>query len=219
MVSQRLPVLAKSRTSSRGTAMTKIPTACKLVIALLALSLMVLPVAARQLAGNLANATVLILRHADKPTHGSGLSAAGNARAIAYARYFHPFRADGSSISIEPNALFATKDSQESHRPRLTLEPLSESTGLPINTHFANGEEIALVAALRAQPQGQHILIAWHQGHIPNLLKGLGVDPATLLPEGKWPDDVYDWVIELSFDANGKLAASRRIVENLSAAP
>ena len=197
--------------------MTKIPTHCKLVIALLALCLMVLPAAARQPAGNLANATVLILRHADSPDHGPGLSAAGNARAIAYARYFHPLRANGSSI--EPNALFATKDSQESHRPRLTLEPLSRSTGLPINTHFANGEEIALVAALRAQPQGQHILIAWHHGHIPNLLKALGADPAALLPEGKWPGDVYDWVIELSFDANGKLAASRRIVENLSASP
>ncbi|PSJ51056.1 hypothetical protein C7I85_29795 [Mesorhizobium soli] len=65
---------------------------------------MVLPVAARQPAGNLADATVLILRHADKPDHGPGLSAAGDARAIAYARYFHPFRANGSSIEIASTA-------------------------------------------------------------------------------------------------------------------
>ena len=38
----------------------------------------------------------------------------------------------------------------------------------------------------------------------------------TVLPNGKWPNDVYDWLIELSYDENGRLVQSRRISENLS---
>jgi hypothetical protein len=34
-----------------------------------------------------------------------------------------------------------------------------------------------------------------------------------ILPHGSWPDDVYDWVIALRFDARGHLVTARRIVE------
>jgi hypothetical protein len=33
----------------------------------------------------------------------------------------------------------------------------------------------------------------------------LGAAPETLLPNGKWPRDVYDWVIMVSFDENGRV--------------
>jgi hypothetical protein len=36
-----------------------------------------------------------------------------------------------------------------------------------------------------------------------------------LLPDGKWPDNVYDWVIELKYDKNGKLIKADRIQENI----
>ena len=164
----------------------------------------------------LADATVLLVRHADKPDAGPGLSQAGEARAAAYARYFHPFLAGGGRF--EPDTLIATADSPESRRPRLTLEPLSRATGLPIDTRFANGDEKALAKALRTEPHGRHILIAWHHGHLPKLIRALRGDPAAVLPDGRWPDDVYDWVIELAFDSRGELADARRIREELPAA-
>jgi hypothetical protein len=59
-------------------------------------------------------------------------------------------------------------------------------------------------------------LICWHHGTIPQLLRALGADPKRLLPNGKWPDDVFGWLIQLRYDENGHLFESKRINENLS---
>ncbi len=52
--------------------------------------------------------TVLIVRHAEKPAKGRDLSAAGWARAEAYAAYFMPFRWNGVAYPV--TALFAGAD-------------------------------------------------------------------------------------------------------------
>ena len=44
----------------------------------------------------LANNTVLIIRHSEKPDTGTGLNAAGEARARLYEKYFQPFQEDDS---------------------------------------------------------------------------------------------------------------------------
>ena len=78
--------------------------------------------------------------------------------------------------------------------------------------------KVADVAAeLRANYQGKVVLVCWHHGQIPALLRALGAPPETLLPNGKWPKDVYDWVIIVSFDENGHLIAkgTKRISEHL----
>jgi hypothetical protein len=74
-----------------------------------------------------------------------------------------------------------------------------------------------LAAELRTNYQGKVILVCWHHGQIPAVLRALGADPATLLPNGKWPRDVYDWVIMTSFDENGHLipGTTKRINEHL----
>ncbi len=160
---------------------------------------------------HLDNATVLVIRHAEKPKHGRSLTPAGFARAQAYTRYFDPFHGDGITLRI--NALYAGADDAGSIRPRLTLEPLSHTLHLPLDTAFSTGDPEPLVRALRTQPHGDHILIAWRHKHIPGLLAALGADPARLLPNGIWPGSVYDWVIYLRYDAHGKLVAQRRIQE------
>jgi hypothetical protein len=161
----------------------------------------------------LENATVLVIRHAEKPPSGDGLTEQGEARANAYAKYFHPFN-DGTA-SFEVDALYATSDTTKSARPKLTLTPLSQALNLPIDTRFGNYDVDFLVHSLRAEPHGKHILIAWHHGKIADLLNALGVDNSTVLPNGKWPDNVYDWVIEIKYDKSGKVAQARRIQENL----
>ena len=77
----------------------------------------------------LKDAVIVIIRHAEKPASGYGLSPAGEARAQAYAGYFQHFTLDGQPVKF--NYIFAAADSKESHRPRLTITP----TSLAIGTH------------------------------------------------------------------------------------
>ncbi len=167
------------------------------------------PAAHDHLAGN----TVLIVRHAEKPPLGRELTPTGEARAAAYVRYFEPFHDAGLNLRV--NALYAGADSADSVRPRLTLEPLSRATGLPLDSSVSTKEPTALVTLLRTQSHGNHPLVAWRHGSIPALLAAFGASPA-LLPENKWPNDTYDWVIVLTFDSAGQLHSERLVKENLT---
>ena len=161
------------------------------------------------------DAVVLIIRHAEKPDTGPGLSPSGQQRAEAYKHYFRKFTVD--SKPLRPDAIFAAKDSKESQRPRLTVEPFAKAEKLRIDTHFSSNHSAELAAALRATQQGKRILISWRHGDIPGLLRALGAQPESLLPRGKWPDPVFDWVAMLSYDQDGRLipASTRRINEHL----
>ncbi len=161
------------------------------------------------------NAVVLIIRHAEDAGSGHGLSPRGEERAEAYKNYFLNFTVD--SKRREPDVILVAKDSKQSHRPRLTVEPFAKAAKLPIDSSIGNKQPADLAAELRANHQGKVILICWHHGQIPALLRALGAAPETLLPNGKWPKGVYDWVILVSFDENGRLipANTRRISEHL----
>jgi hypothetical protein len=161
------------------------------------------------------NAVILIIRHGEKPAKGTGLSPAGKQRAKAYKHYFKKFTVD--SKLLRPNAVFAAKDTSGSHRPRLTVEPFAKAEKLQVDTRFASNQTAQLAAALRATEQGKRILICWHHSDIPGLLQALGANPRTLLPSGKWPDSVYDWVILLNYNQDGRLIPgdAKRIDEHL----
>jgi len=163
----------------------------------------------------LKDAVVLIIRHAEKLEAGQDLLPTGFQRAEAYVKYFGDFQVDGKPLKLD--SLFATADSKNSHRPRLTIEPLSRALHLPIDTRFKNKTPELLVDELKSKPHGSGILIAWHHGEIPELIHDLGADPGALLPGGKWPDDQFAWVIELRYDGEGKLRPEqcRRIEEHL----
>jgi hypothetical protein len=161
------------------------------------------------------DAVVLIIRHAEDGGIGRALAPRGEQRAEAYKNYFLNFTVD--SKGREPQAIFAAKDSSKSHRPRLTVEPFAEAAKLKIDTRFGNNDSNELGADLRANQQGKVILICWRHPYVPALLRALGANPETFLPHGKWPGSVYDWVILLSFDQDGRLipGSSRRINEHL----
>jgi hypothetical protein len=161
------------------------------------------------------DSVVLIIRHAEDGATGPGLTPSGQERAEAYKNYFLNFNVD--SRRLEPAVIFAAKDSKKSHRPRLTMEPFAEAAKLKIDTRFGNNQSAELAAELRANHQGKVILICWRHPYVPALLRALGADPESFLPNGKWPGSVYDWVILLSYDQDGHLIAgsSRRINEHL----
>jgi phosphohistidine phosphatase SixA len=153
--------------------------------------------------GGLKDATVLIIRHAEKPESGRELTAKGRQRAEAYAKYFRELKID--SKPVEPDYLVATADSASSERPRLTLEPLSKALGMKIDLRFKAKEDAQLAAELRAKPHGRNILICWHHGKIPDLARALGADPAKLLPDGRWPESEFGWILVLRYDGDGRL--------------
>jgi len=161
------------------------------------------------------DSVVLIIRHAEDADSGHGISPLGEKRAEAYKNYFLKFAVD--SRRLEPNVVLAAKDSKKSHRPRLTVEPFAKEAKLKIDTRFGNYQSDELAADLRANQRGKVILISWRHGNIPALLRALGANPASLLPRGKWPDPVFDWVIMLSYDDDGRLIPERtsRINEHL----
>ncbi len=161
------------------------------------------------------DAVVLIIRHAEKPDSGPDLSPSGQQRAEAYKDYFQKFTVDTKPLI--PDVIFAAKDSKQSHRPKQTVEPFAKAANLPIDTRFTINQSAELATALRATEQGKRILISWHHSDIPALLRALGAKPKSLLPDGKWPDPVFDWVLMLSYDQDGHLlpAGTRRINEHL----
>jgi broad specificity phosphatase PhoE len=161
------------------------------------------------------NATVLIIRHAEDAGSGHGISPRGQERAEAYKNYFQNFTVD--SKRRKPDAVLVAADSKQSHRPRLTVEPFAKAAKLPIDSRFGNKQPTDLADELRANHQGKVLLICWHHGQIPALLRALGAAPERLLPNGKWPKAVYDWVIVVSYDENGRLVpeSTRRISEHL----
>ncbi len=173
------------------------------------------------LAGNhdspsgLSDTTVLIIRHAEKPDEGRTLSPAGEQRARAYVDYFQNLTID--SQPFKPDSIFAAADSSGSQRPRLTLEPLAAALKLKLDSTFPNKEPARLVQELGSKSHGRQILICWHHGSVPELLQAFGADPAKILPKSKWPDTVFNWVVVLHFDHDGRVipAQTKILTENL----
>jgi hypothetical protein len=157
-------------------------------------------------AGQLRGSVIIIIRHAEKPDAGDGLAPTGDARANAYVDYFKHFSVNSNGIHFD--YLFAAKNTQESKRPKLTIKPLSKALGLDINTDFKDDEYAKLADELHSgRYNDKNILVCWHHGKIPKLLAALGADPHELLPDGKWPEDVFGWVVLLEYNPKGVLNA------------
>lgn len=163
----------------------------------------------------LSNATILIIRHAEKPEFGLGLAPEGEARARAYARYFQEMRVDSKPLKLD--YLVAADDSDHSQRSRLTLEPLAEAVGLKPDLRYQAKHPAELASELQSRPHGKTILICWHHREIPELLKALGEDPHKVLPHGEWPAQQFGWVLKLRYDEQGHLIRNqtKRIKEHL----
>ena len=163
----------------------------------------------------LKDAVVLIVRHGEKPDSGTGLSPQGMQRAKAYVEYFQNYKVQGQPLKID--RLFATKASESSDRPRLTIQPFADAVDLKIDTKYSDEEFPKLAKEIREQPGGKSILVAWHHGKIPGLLNEFGIDSKKLLGDAKWSPFVFCWVIQLRFDHEGKLEETKAI--NVSVLP
>jgi hypothetical protein len=154
----------------------------------------------------LSGSTVLIVRHAEKPEDGVGLTPAGEARAAAYARYFQSFHFGGEVLHVD--TLVAAADTGHSERPRLTLAPLAQAIAAPVQQPSSSEDVGGLANWLRAGRAKRTILVSWHHSKIARLVGALGADPHQFLFLGRWPPSVYNWVVVLHFDEKGAFIPS-----------
>ncbi|MFQ6196315.1 hypothetical protein [Streptomyces sp. NPDC000405] len=152
------------------------------------------------------DATILIIRHGEKPRGGTrgmdehgepdkkSLTQRGWERARALPKLFAPATAasgagaSGQAGLPRPSTIFAAADygpNAGSRRMRQTVTPLSEELRLPVNTSFSETEEAKLATAALMSPSP--VLICWEHSRIADIVKGLGAAGAPGVPKS-WPD-------------------------------
>ena len=170
-----------------------------------------------------APSTILLIRHAEKPgetkhrevldadAKDPKLSLQGRNRAAAYAAYFSAKWPGGPFPGID--AIFATANSDASHRPAETVAPLAAALGIQPNENYGNSDkDIAKLAGdlLGGKYAGKVVLICWHHGTLQTLAHALG---ATSAPP--WPSPTtFDLVWRLDY-ANGSTPAFTALYEGL----
>ncbi|MFY9223513.1 MAG: hypothetical protein WAQ98_12640 [Blastocatellia bacterium] len=161
----------------------------------------------------LKNTNILMVRHAEKPDEGDLLSVAGQERAQAYTIYFQNYAIDGKPIEIK--YLFAAEDSDNSERPRLTIEPLSKVLNLEINTKHKDHkyQELADHILQDNKYDNSNLVICWHHGQILQFAQALGVNLDKLPAESNWPttwpEDVFGWLLQISYDSDSNIVTSK----------
>jgi hypothetical protein len=160
------------------------------------------------------NTNILLIRHAEKPKSRSHhLAVSGRARAQAYVIYFQNFPDKSAPLTLD--YLFATENTKSSHRPFLTLKPLSQALGLEIQQPYADKDYGKLAEEILSDSKydNSNILICWHHGKILELAAALHA-PAGSLPS-KWNSKAFGWLIHLSYGSNGKFETISIINEQL----
>jgi hypothetical protein len=140
-------------------------------------------------------ATIIIIRHAEKPPEGDpSLSAEGYARAQLLLKTFIP--SDGRPSLPTPQFIFAAAPSSHSNRSALTVIPLADALHLEINQDFKDHNYADLAAELLSgKYAGKIVLVSWHHGKIPELAAALGATP----PYNPWPDDQFDRIWRIDY--------------------
>jgi len=144
-------------------------------------------------------ATILIIRHAEKPTEGDpDLSTEGYARAQILLKDFIP---PGVRPDLPPpQFIFAAAPSTHSNRSALTVIPLAGALNLLIDQDFKDHKYADLASELLSgKYAGKVVLISWHHGKIPQLAAALGATP----PYNPWPDQQFDRIWKIDY-INGK---------------
>jgi hypothetical protein len=138
-------------------------------------------------------ATILLIRHAEKPADGMDLAPAGFARARMLPQLFGPAAPHNLP---RPDFLFATRVSKNSNRPIETITPLSQALGEPISHGIADKDYATLATELLSgKYAGKVVLVAWHHGSLPGFARALGAKP----PYDPWPETQFDRVWRIDY--------------------
>jgi hypothetical protein len=138
-------------------------------------------------------AKVVVMRHAEKlaDPDDPNLSVPGQARAVALVAWY-------PATFGRPDFIFATAISKHSERPIQTVQPLAQNLGIPLNATFSDQDYGALAKLLLGDPfDGKTILVCWHHGNIPGLLRGLGAAPGSY--PNPWDFTVFNLILTVNF--------------------
>lgn len=139
---------------------------------------------------------IIVLRHAEKPIdpHDQRLAHRGYKRAEYLADYI-------PKNFGRPDYIFATEPTKSSFRPFLTVQPLWDAVKDSMMDVSVDDEAaLHLGAKLRAGDlnTGKNVVVCWHHGKIPELLKGLGASkhdyPAI------WPENDFSTIYVVTFE-------------------
>ena len=141
-------------------------------------------------------ATILLIRHGEKPETGIHLSPEGVARSKAIPQLFGGAGAPAPHNLPKPDFLFATKAGKNSDREVDTILPLSEAMKMPISHEVADKDFATLARELLSgKYAGKVVLVCWHHGSIPEFAEALGAKA----PYEKWPDTQFDRVWRIGY--------------------
>lgn len=196
----------------------------------------------------MSQAVIKLVRHGEKyadsktiPDPGT-LDPRGYRRAAAYAKYFSKkatSSSDTQQVEEVPQYLAATLKGSVSDRPFETLDPLSDKLSLDLHHDLADEDYQDLADSLIGSTgvittkKANQVLVCWHHGKMPNLVRALGGDPDTLFgtpDDGKkgkkgkkksgpgiWPENCFDREITLTynFTKTGKVKFSKQSFQQL----
>lgn len=135
-------------------------------------------------------ARIVIVRHAEKPASlAPHLALRGRMRAIGLSKLLPKI--------ISPDYVFASTSTKHSARPYQTIRFTADRLGLNVRTEFADRETKEFVKTLQGKEfEGKTILMCWHHGMMPKLIRELGHEP----PYETWPEELYDRIISIDQD-------------------
>jgi hypothetical protein len=148
-------------------------------------------------------AQILVMRHAEKPADDTdpNLAPVGVARAKQLASYI-------PQTFGKPDAIFATAISKHSERPFETAKPLAKACGQVPQTPYADAEYGLLAKRLLTDEAyaGKRIVVCWHHGEIPDLMKALGAKAGDY--PRPWDPAVFNLILKAEFDG-GTVSVTR----------
>jgi hypothetical protein len=146
-------------------------------------------------------AQIAIIRHAEKPSSGSELSARGWERAKALPSLFleSRFLTFGSAVAVFG---MSPSQSEGSVRSIQTVQYLSQSLGLVTNTGFTGDDVDQLAREIKTNKiyDGKLVVICWHHQGIQDVAVALGVQNAP-----SWSGSDFDRVWLLTFKSDQEL--------------
>jgi len=140
----------------------------------------------------LAEPTVYLIRHGEKPASGNGLSTQGMQRAQCLRTVF------GANTSYNIGHIMAEtpKSSGARARPYDTVEPLAEDLGLTVDTSCDRDDSGCVADVVDSYGGSGNILICWEHDALTNIVTALGDDDAPTYPDDSfniiWTDP-YDY--------------------------
>lgn len=143
---------------------------------------------------------VALLRHGEKEGRESRarLSSTGRMRAFALPHLLLELsRREGWPVA--PDCLIAAHDRTDSVRPSETLQHLAHRLSLRVH-HCRTPQSVkAVLFESPHAPTWRHAVVVWRHDALLDVARALGASAAALPSD--WPDDLYDRLILLDYDA------------------